>query len=99
MRNIFYFKYIYTYHFVEYNDVGVKGIYKYIKSKQNVLASSTLIVYNPVFNSYKDLKWCYPLILQGLRHFWDGHKCCMVNLFQKFFNFFVEFLRLIVFFV
>lgn len=48
LRNIFYFKYIYTYYFVGYNDVGVKGIYKYIKSKQNVLASSTLIGYNKV---------------------------------------------------
>jgi len=52
LRNIFYFKYIYTYYFVGYNDVGVKGIYKNIKSKQNVLASSTLIVYNKVRKQY-----------------------------------------------
>jgi len=31
---------------------GGKGIYKYIKSKQNVLASSTLIGYNRVRKQY-----------------------------------------------
>ena len=25
--------------------------------------------HNPVFDTYKNAKWRYPLILQGLRHF------------------------------
>ena len=40
-----------------------------------------------------------PLILLGLRHFFHDRVCCMESLPGNFFDFFIQFFGLVVFFV